>query len=563
MKRVVAIAFGVLLVLLIGVRPVWGQVSESTSTTDSLPSTESVSPDAESSLAFSEPESSGEDEPVAESETSTEDAEPTDANDTEETDAASQDCDTRDDTVSLDCQEEEEEEVESAESDSGGGITGRAADSVIDRFSQAAMLAAGELLKMLLGWWLLIPSPALQDTAGLYEKVNGYTRDLQLVLLTASLMMVALRISLARRGMIEGTVYETTGSFIKIILASAVWVPLIMMLMHAGDVFSAQIIGEGAQDAIEEFIAASVTTKGFLPLIVAVFSIITGLIQMVLLFVRAALLILVAAIIPLAAAAGGTMMGRETYQRLQSWTIALLLFKPAGSIVYFIALEALDNASTLSGLVAGLMLFGMAVLTLPALLKLIAPATDSIGTGPSGMDVSSSAIKAGGMAVTGAGTPGALMKLAGGASSMGAGGAGASGGASSGGAAGPADFSSASGGASAGGGGSDGGGSAGLTSGAQEAGAAGGASAGAASAAGGAAAGAATGGVSTAVGAAASAAGAAADTVSSTVNDAAGGGGSSGGTAGPANMSSSPAPGTAPIDQLSASQSSDGNGFAR
>lgn len=560
MKRVVAIAFGVLLLVLVGVRPVWGQVSESTSTTESLPSTESVSPDAESSLAFSEPESSGEDEPAAESETSTEDAEPIDASDTEETEVASQDCDDQNENNFDDC-ENEEEEVVSAESDSGGGITGRVSDSVIDRFSQAAMSAAGELLKLLLGWWLLIPSPALQDTAGLYEKVNGYTRDLQLVLLTASLMMVALRVSLARRGMIEGTVYETTGSFIKIILASAVWVPLIMMLMHAGDVFSAQIIGEGAQDAIDEFLKAAVATKGFLPLIVALFSIVTGLIQMVLLFVRAALLILVAAIIPLAAAAGGTSMGRETYQRLQSWTIALLLFKPVGSIVYFIALEALDNASTLSGLVAGLMLFGMAVLTLPALLKLVAPATDSIGTGPSAMDVSSSGLKTGASAVTGAGVPGAAMKLAGVAGSMGAGGTGAPGGVSSGGAAGPADFSSAGGSTSSGSstGGGDGGGAAGLTSGAQEAGVAGGA----ASAAGGAAAGAATGGVSTAVGAAASVAGAAADTVSSTANAAAGGGGSSGGTAGPANMSSSPAPGAAPIDQLSASQSSNGNGFAR
>ena len=413
---------------------------------------------------------------------------------------------------------------------------------------------------MLLAWWLIIPSPALQDASGLYEKVSGYTRDLQLVLLTASLMVVALRIAMARRGMIEGTLYETTGSFIKIIISSAVWVPLIMMLMHAGDVFSNYIIGEGAQAAIEEFIVAGITanaaTGGFLPLIVAIFSIVTGLIQMVLLFVRSALLILVAAVIPLAAAAGGTAMGRETYQRLQSWTIALLLFKPVGSLIYFIAFQALDNVSTISGLVAGLLLFGMSVLTLPTLLKLLAPATDSIGVGPSNADVIGSVAKTGAMAAGGVGAPGAAMKFAGMMSSSPT--TTTSGSGASGGGAGPADFSSASTSSGGGGTGGDATGGAGLTSGAQEAGAAGGSGGmAAAGGAGGMAAGAATGGVATAVGAAAGAVSAATDAISNTVNDAAGG------SAGPANMSSSPAPGTAPIDQLSSQQSSSGNGFTR
>lgn len=563
--RKYVIALGVVVVLLVGVRPAIAQhvgvepPEESTSTTTSAPTSTTTSQQA--SKTSSSPES----ESAAASSSARKPAktsEPADAN--EEAKAEEEDCENKPDTMVDDCKE-----IEDKESDSGGGgFVGKMAGSALARIAAASMRAATEIIKMIFTWWMQIPSPALREAPGLYEKINGYTRDIQLVLLTASLMVVALRIAMARRGMIEGTVYETTGSFIKIIISSAMWGPLIMMLMHAGDVFSNYILSLGAMQAADELFgvvaAMSVIQNPFLPLIVSVFVILTGLIQVVFLFVRAALLLVVAAVIPLAAAAGGTAMGRETYERLQSWTIALLLFKPVGALVYFVALEAIDTSKTLGGFVVSFLLLSMAVLTLPALLKLVAPATEGMGTGPSAASVIGSAAGMGASAMQGTGVPGAAMKLAGSIGGGAAGKAGAAGGGGGGGAAaGPAEFSRSgpsSGGAGSPGGGGDSAGGAGLTSGAQEGGAA------AAGGAGGAAAGAATGGVATAVGAAAGAINAAADTVNSTANEAtnnATSGGSGGGSAGgPADMSSSPAPGTAPIDQLSSSQS-EGNGFVR
>ena len=53
--------------------------------------------------------------------------------------------------------------------------------------------------------------------------------------------------------------------------------------------------------------------------------------------VRQAMLIVVVAVLPVAAAAGGTQVGQQSYHKLTAWIIAFLLFKPVAALAYGIA----------------------------------------------------------------------------------------------------------------------------------------------------------------------------------------------------------------------------------
>lgn len=156
-----------------------------------------------------------------------------------------------------------------------------------------------------------------------------------------------------------------------------------------------------------------------------------SLIQIVLMLIRSAILVLLGSTLPLAAAATNTEVGKAWLKKYCAWTLGFVAYKPAAALIYAAAIK-LKNENMLSGDNSGvmqsltaLMMMMLAILAMPALLRLAVPVTAAVAGGSAGMGSAGPDM---GSLATGALNVGPSSSRGGGASGGGLSGGGASGG---------------------------------------------------------------------------------------------------------------------------------------
>lgn len=120
-------------------------------------------------------------------------------------------------------------------------------------------------------------------------------------------------------------------------------------------------------------------------IVLGLVALITSIAQIVLLVVRDGLLIIIAGTLPVAAAMTNTEIGRNWFKKYCGWTLAFILYKPAAAIIYAAAFQVVGAdgdtvKATVLNVLIGMALMFMALMALPALMKLVAPAA-SLGGG--------------------------------------------------------------------------------------------------------------------------------------------------------------------------------------
>ncbi|MEV6140487.1 hypothetical protein AB0L63_31495 [Nocardia sp. NPDC051990] len=269
-----------------------------------------------------------------------------------------------------------------------------AASSVLDDMTTTFGEGFGDLLRFVMTWWTALPSPQLTDNQGgpgpALSGIREYTNGLQVLLLTCGIIFAAARLALAKRGGVAGEAQESFLMLARAVFASMAVAAIITAGTRAGDGFAEWVLFDASRGDAHNIVAAlaqfdlehqSGLGTGVL-LVLFLLGIISMLIQLVMLVLRQALLILVVAAIPIAAAASGTGPGSQAYKRLLSWSLAYVLWKPVGSLVYAIAFTVAGRDQKDPQLVLlGLILLVMSVVVLPALIRLVAPAVGILGSG--------------------------------------------------------------------------------------------------------------------------------------------------------------------------------------
>ncbi|MBF6339746.1 hypothetical protein IU450_28225 [Nocardia abscessus] len=270
-----------------------------------------------------------------------------------------------------------------------------AAGSALDDLAGTLMDAFTRLLRMAMTWWTDLPSPQLttagEEPGAALSAIRDYSSGLQVLLLTTGIMFAAARLALAKRGGVAGEAQESFLMLARAVFASMAFAAVITAGTRAGDAFADWVILDassgdwtGAVNRLTQFDADTRSGLGTgVLLLVGLLGVISTLIQLVMLVVRQALLILVVAVIPLAAAASGTGPGSQAYKKLLSWSLAFVLYKPVGALVYAIAFTVIGNEKQRDPqlVLLGLILLVMSVVVLPALIRLVAPAVATLGGG--------------------------------------------------------------------------------------------------------------------------------------------------------------------------------------
>ncbi|MGJ5833545.1 hypothetical protein [Streptomyces ossamyceticus] len=315
-------------------------------------------------------------------------------------------------------------------------------------FAKAIGDGASEVLKALNGVWLGIDvdQPAGNVTHGNPTMDPGspiglITAEVNWIVAyvaVTSLLIASIRMAIDRKGQ---SMKQAFMGMWKVILVGAAAVPVVTALMKASDAYAADVYEKSdLGDSASTMLGVLTLSQPGLVLIFGLLVMLSSFVQIVLMYIRIGVLIMLVGTLPLAAASSMTGWGEGWWKKHIGWLAAWLLYKPAAALIIYSATAMTKDKEDLDAVIAGMGMLIMAVFALPALLKLIVPATAALG-GTSGGTV---ALNAANNIASGA------VSIAGGAAG-GGGGGGGGGGASAGPQGSPSAGAGSSGGAGAGG----------------------------------------------------------------------------------------------------------------
>ncbi|WP_432108919.1 hypothetical protein [Streptomyces sp. AA1529] len=278
-------------------------------------------------------------------------------------------------------------------------------DSAFDNIVDSAAQAAADTVKALGSAWTDIDSPLLSYDSGPAAFLRGSTLWFTSFTAVLCLVIAAGHIAWQRRG--EPGKQAVRG-LLNLVVVSSAGVAAVNLLTVAGDRFSVWIIdrstgceqlstaGEPVEQCVDEFdervsamLALGGTDSSFLVLIMSLLVIGAGLVQIALMIARVALLVILTGTLPLSAAASSTPSGRAWFRKSVGWLLAFVLYKPTAAVVYAAAFSMAGDAPKGEGneiisMVSGVVLLVLACCTLPALLRLAAPAVQATTAGLGG-----------------------------------------------------------------------------------------------------------------------------------------------------------------------------------
>ncbi|MBO0871959.1 MAG: hypothetical protein J2P19_01065 [Pseudonocardia sp.] len=204
----------------------------------------------------------------------------------------------------------------------------------------------------------------------------------------AALIVGGVRIAFARE---KGAMSVGRG-ILLLIVTTTVTVPSVVALNAAGDQWSTYMLNNAATVKAGAGIAALHAELGpFVTFLLCLIGVISAILQILMLMVRAAMLILISATLPVMGAASASQAGYNAVTKLVGWLVAALAYKPAAALVYMVAFRLLGTDVGQTGLggrisehLVGVVMVIMAVLMLPALMKVCVPMVARVTSNASG-----------------------------------------------------------------------------------------------------------------------------------------------------------------------------------
>lgn len=209
------------------------------------------------------------------------------------------------------------------------------------------------------------------------EWFKSSTSTLTLFLVTMGLMIAGIKTFKDRNGRPAREVFEALGKVVFVTVAGSL---AIQLFVTAGDHYGKWILDSAGLDTGTFTVGgAAVASAPGLAIIIGLFGILTVLCQWALMFLRGAILPLLSAYWPVSAASAMLEGGKKSFEGVTKWIIAFIVYSPLAASIYALAWRMKNGDEGIGGVINGWILVVLAVLALPALLRLIAPVTSAMG----------------------------------------------------------------------------------------------------------------------------------------------------------------------------------------
>ena len=285
------------------------------------------------------------------------------------------------------------------------GIAKQAVGSAFESVVKAFVDGLTAAMKGLLTFWTAVPTPDVGDggsgqAIGAVAQLQQWTSPLLFGAAVLGLVVGGARLALSARG--GESARDIARGLLLMVLVTAAGAGIVQTMLAASDRFSQYVLDKAGMDGAgfgdkvtaATAIGTQIAAPGLIFLL-ALFGIIAALGQVMLMVARGAILVVLMGVVPVAAGSSMTDLGFTWFKKLWGWMFAWVLYAPAAALVYAAAFSLLDTSKDLTGVISGYMMIVLAVLALPALLRLIPPV---VMAGGGGGGVAAAA----GMAATGA-----------------------------------------------------------------------------------------------------------------------------------------------------------------
>ena len=264
-------------------------------------------------------------------------------------------------------------------------------DGVIGFFTKPLSWLLSSLGKM----WIEF-TPVLPDSA-MGSQVTGKTSmsfgAIAALVMVCSIMVGAVRIVLTQRG---EPLRDIGRGLLTFAFMSSGWYTFCILGLAGTDALAKWIAGPVKADGLAKMVGyvatgnalgagapTGIISFGLLSFALVIFVLIISLILMFQLALRGGILLILAGMGPVAASFASTKLGWEWCQKIVAWTIGFMLFKPVGALIWSAALmlsntpitDINDTTSVSAFALTPLALLLGCVFAMPALMKLVMPAT--------------------------------------------------------------------------------------------------------------------------------------------------------------------------------------------
>ncbi|UIR17767.1 hypothetical protein LXH13_12275 [Streptomyces spinosirectus] len=251
--------------------------------------------------------------------------------------------------------------------------------TILNQIAKAILAAAIKVFAT-----LTVNVPTLTGT-GTSKDVSNQTQWLVVYLAVGSILVACARMALERKPTAGTTALK---GMLRVVLVSGAATTVVLAAASVADDYASYLFDNGAQDVLSDVGSCSTgsTAEAILLLVLAFLLLIGGIIQTILMYIRLGVMIILLGTLPLAAAASMTEWGAGWWRKHIGWMIAWLLYKPAAGLVLYTGAAMFTQSKSgkdpqIDERIAGIGVMLLSAVALPALLKLIVPATAALGGG--------------------------------------------------------------------------------------------------------------------------------------------------------------------------------------
>ncbi|MGW1208628.1 hypothetical protein ACWD5F_03215 [Streptomyces sp. NPDC002499] len=226
--------------------------------------------------------------------------------------------------------------------------------------------------------------PTLDDTTTSHD-LSDKTSWIVVYLAVGSLLFAAGKMAIERKGTAGVTALK---GILRVILVAGAATTICLAAARVADSYSTYLFNDSVQNALDNIGACGDNSdiQSFLLLILAFLLLLAGILHTILMYIRLGVMMIMLGTLPLAAAASMTDWGAGWWRKHIGWMISWLLYKPAVALVLNAGMTMISQGKTgtnpnVNTRIAGIGVMLLSAIALPALLKLVVPATAAMGTG--------------------------------------------------------------------------------------------------------------------------------------------------------------------------------------
>lgn len=254
------------------------------------------------------------------------------------------------------------------------GAAKAVANDVVGTVAHAMATAAQHMIALVMSFWTKVSIPGFDNNSGPVGELRHATAWVAAAIAVGCFLWAAGRLALTRNSMAAG---DLVRGLVVLILVTALAVPIVNLLGSFLDGFSTWIINRSADTGtrLGGIGAGMAALDPGLVIFLAPLAILSSIVQIMLMVVRVAIVAILTGCLPMLAAASSTQAGNQSFRRASGWLVAALLYGPTAAIIYATAIWLVNTGQDVISIISGLMLIVLAVLALPALLRLVQPMT--------------------------------------------------------------------------------------------------------------------------------------------------------------------------------------------